>query len=71
MRCSADSISAGVSHVSITLDVYSHVLPTDDRDTAARTAAFILGRGPDAERFRCQNVATDAIESRRTAPRGP
>lgn len=34
----------GHASVSITLDVYSHVLPTDDRDTAARTAAFILGR---------------------------
>ena len=34
----------GHASVSITLDVYGHVLPTDDRNTAARTAAFILGR---------------------------
>jgi hypothetical protein len=34
----------GHASVSITLDVYSLVLPTDDRGTAARTAAFILGR---------------------------
>lgn len=33
----------GHASASIALDVYSQVLPTDDRDTAARTAAFILG----------------------------
>ena len=33
----------GHASVSITLDVYSHVLPTDDRDTASRVAAAILG----------------------------
>jgi integrase len=33
----------GHATVSITLDVYSHVLPTDDRDTASRVATAILG----------------------------
>ena len=33
----------GHASVSITLDVYSHVLPTDDTDAAAKVAGLILG----------------------------
>jgi integrase len=33
----------GHAKVSITLDVYSHILPTDDGETASRVASIILG----------------------------
>lgn len=33
----------GHATVSITLDVYSHVLPTDDGDAAVKVAGIILG----------------------------
>lgn len=47
-RCRVVRAAAGHSTIGITLDVYSHVLPSMETDAADRVAALILGVQPRA-----------------------
>ena len=54
----------GHSTISITLDVYSHVLPTMQEEAAAKIGMAVLGRGPS----RRKKLASDGASSARGTP---